>query len=104
MPKPDPLSDPNDYILDISSLKKPADSEASSQQSSDQPAAPQSSRTGAGKKPPFISVYFQCCHAYTRFYKSRDGKTYAGRCPKCMRQGSVSMHEVTDQERTFIAG
>jgi len=58
-------ADPRDYKLDISSLKDGA-----------------GSSTGLQGRP-FLSVLFDCCQVYQRIYRSPDGKTYRGRCPKC---------------------
>jgi len=32
---------------------------------------------------PWLSIYFKCCHTYTRIYRNRRGDAYEGRCPKC---------------------
>ena len=40
------------------------------------------SQDGSTPKP-FLSVQFFCCSVYQRIYRSADGKTYQGRCPKC---------------------
>lgn len=58
-------SDPRDYKLDISGLAPEAS-----------PPLPAPSR-------PFVSVLFDCCSVYQRIYRSADGKTYDGHCPKC---------------------
>lgn len=54
----------NDYKLDISSLKAPAEESAASPR-------------------PFLRVQFACCNVYQRIYRSVDEKSYQGRCPRC---------------------
>jgi hypothetical protein len=62
------VPDPRDDKLDLS---------ASSQ--------PQDRRPGAVGARPYISVHFACCGVYLRIYRSADGKSYSGRCPRCAR-------------------
>lgn len=54
----------------------------------------------------FIGVWFQCCHAYGRLYKSKDGKFYRGRCPKCLRSVQVRVDENNENatNRRFFRG
>ena len=63
-------SDPRDYKIDIAGLTPPA------------PASPAAAAASAR---PYLSVLFNCCRVYQRVYKSDDGRSYAGRCPKCAR-------------------
>lgn len=101
--KREPMSDPDDYILDLSSLKNQPDAareDAPKSLGETQKNGP----LGADGKPQFISVYFRCCNAYARFYRGRDGLAYVGRCPKCLRQGSVPAYEVGKDDRVFLAG
>lgn len=60
------MPDPRDYKLDLSS----------GDQSQNQ------GQSAAGARP-YVSVHFACCGVYLRIYRSADGKTYQGRCPKC---------------------
>lgn len=59
--------DPRDYRVELSGQ-----------------AAPGEAGSG-GQGRPFVSVHFQCCGAYQRIYRSADGKSYQGRCPRCAR-------------------
>lgn len=56
-----------------------------------------------GKKRQFLGIWFDCCGTYGRIYKSQDGTTYRGRCPKCLRSVTVRVGgEGTD--RRFFRG
>jgi hypothetical protein len=57
------VSDPRDYKLDLSGGGRPPD-------------------VASGARP-YISVHFACCSVYLRIYRSADGTSYIGRCPRC---------------------
>jgi PHP family Zn ribbon phosphoesterase len=77
------MADPRDYKLDISGL------------SQNDAANPQQGR-------PYLRVQFRCCNAYQRIYRSADGKTYNGRCPKCARPVKFVVGEGGTSCRDFI--
>jgi hypothetical protein len=62
------MSDPRDYKLDLSAL-----------------AEDDAARRANCKDRPFISVHFACCGVYRRIYRSANGKSYFGNCPRCAR-------------------
>ena len=82
------LSDPRDYVLDLSSnAGAPAIEPA---------ATPPDSR-------PYLSILFKCCNAYARIHKTRDGRAYAGHCPRCARAVHVPIGPGGTSNRQFIA-
>ena len=54
----------------------------------------------------FIGVWFECCHAYGRLYKNKEGTYYRGRCPRCLRPVSVPIDRNSDSatDRRFFRG
>ena len=73
----------HDYKLDISSL-------------------PREVASDAPKAKEFIGVKFNCCGTYQRIYKSADGKSYEGRCPRCMRPVRFLVGPGGTDERMFV--
>ena len=43
------------------------------------------------EKRPFLGVQFDCCGAYARVYRNKEGTAYVGRCPRCMRSVSFQV-------------
>ncbi len=39
--------------------------------------------SGEGAGTPYLRLWFRCAGQYVRAYRQRDGRAYAGRCPKC---------------------
>jgi hypothetical protein len=79
------MSDPRDYKLDLSSgaLSDP---------------------TREAREPvrPFISVHFACCGVFRRIYRSADGKSYLGHCPKCARPAHFKVGPGGTDAREFV--
>ena len=67
----DILSDPDDYILDLSS------GAAGGEQKGGEGIG--------GAVRAFLSIHFKCCKVYSRIYKNAAGDAYVGHCPRCAR-------------------
>ena len=78
------VQDP-DYVLSIDGLDEQADGGA----------------TAAKRR--WIGVRFDCCGVYQRLYKSRDGRSYRGRCPQCFRPVRIRVGPGGTNARFFIA-
>ena len=51
---------------------------------------------------PFLSVQFACCSVYQRIYRSADGTSYHGRCPRCGKPVKFTVGEGGTDSRAFI--
>lgn len=51
----------------------------------------------------FLGVRFQCAGAYARIYKAADGKSYQGRCPRCLKAIHVAIGASGQDSRQLIA-
>lgn len=58
------------------------------------------------QKRKFIGVWFECCHAYGRLYKNKEGTLYRGRCPKCLRwvKVPIDVNSENATNRRFFRG
>jgi hypothetical protein len=54
------------------------------------------------KPRPFLSVQFACCGVYQRIYKTADGMSYQGRCPRCGKPVKFAIGEGGTSSRAFI--
>lgn len=53
-------------------------------------------------KKPFLGIMFQCCHAYRRIYRNREGTAYEGRCPRCGMRARVPIRSNGTSRRFFV--
>ena len=85
------VPDPRD-IVDIDGLCPPQP----------KPRAPSPPQANAPAKP-FLMIWFRCCSTYGRLPKSADGRSYSGRCPKCLAKLDVPVGEGGTNRRMFEA-
>ncbi len=60
----------------------------------------QGSRT---QKRPYLSIYWKCCHVFSRIYKDKNQIKYEGFCPNCRAYLTVPIGSEGVSQRTFIA-
>ena len=83
------MTDTPDYYIDIPGLED-SESPGSAQQSQ-----------ATGRK--WIGVHFECCGAYQRIYRNREGTAYHGYCPRCGRPVHVRVGPGGTDARMFRA-
>ena len=94
MAQDSPLSDPRDYIVEISGQVVAG---------GDSPASHDADDTLAAAGRPYLSVHFKCCSTYNRIYKTADGAAYAGHCPKCAKPVRIKIGPGGSSTRLFTA-
>lgn len=52
---------------------------------------------------PWLSIYFECCRAYSRIYRAPDGRRYVGWCPRCGARLEVPIGPGGTTQRLFRA-
>ncbi len=78
--------DPRDYKVDLSTDARPADA-----------AQPVTSDAR-----PYVGVRFACCDVYVRIYRSPDGTSYRGHCPRCAKPVNFVVGAGGTDARTFV--
>ena len=89
------MSDPRDYKLDLRGTGAGADSGTDGRG-----APPGAAPAGAAR--PYLSVHFACCGVYQRVYRSADGRTYHGHCPRCAAPVRFVVGEGGTAARRFV--
>lgn len=56
-----------------------------------------------GRSRAWLGVMFDCCGVYSRIYRTRDGRAYAGHCPKCNMPVRVEIGSGGTDARIFRA-
>ncbi len=82
------MEEPPPYHLDIEGLEDPAGG-----------AAGQAGLCGR----PWVGIHFECCSAYARIYRNREGTAYHGRCPRCLRELTLRVGPDGTNARFFKA-
>jgi hypothetical protein len=82
-----------DYILDLSSVPRPASKAGD----------PADTSASARQARPWLAIYWKCCRVYSRIYRDRRGHAYEGRCPSCARAVQVPIGPGGTSARFFEA-
>jgi len=59
--------------------------------------------TKNSEKRSYLGIMFNCCNAYGRVYKNKEGTAYVGRCPRCLRSIKIKVGEGGTDRRFFNA-
>ena len=78
--------DPRDYKVELST---------------DGPSGEADAPTSSQPRP-YIGVRFACCDVYVRIYRSPDGKSYRGHCPRCAKPVNFVVGPGGTEARTFV--
>jgi hypothetical protein len=78
--------DPRDYKVELSTDE----------------SSRQADGVGAASPRPYIGVRFACCDVYLRIYRSPDGASYRGHCPRCAKPVNFVVGPGGTDARTFV--
>ena len=78
--------DPRDYKVELSTDAPPRETE----------------QAASARQRPYVGVRFACCDVYVRIYRSSDGKSYRGHCPRCAKPVNFVVGPGGTDARTFV--
>lgn len=81
--------DPRDYNVELSTEASKRDT-------------PTSETSASSPARPYLGVRFACCDVYVRIYRSPDGKSYRGHCPRCAKPVNFVVGPGGTDARTFV--
>jgi hypothetical protein len=84
------MRDDRDYKLDLSPQSGVTPSQP--ERATNPPTAPVR---------PYLSVHFACCNIYLRIYRTPDGQSYKGHCPRCNKQVTFAVGQGGTSSRIF---
>jgi len=87
-----PLTDPRDYVLDLSTAPAPSPA-----------TAPAESTSAPAPKSAYLSIHFRCCGVYAPIYRNREKTAYVGHCPRCARKAEIAIGPGGSTSRIFEA-
>lgn len=98
------MSDPRDYKLDLAGTGDAGGGAGRSVGKAPVSAVPSEVAPAPAANParPFLSVHFACCGVYQRVYRSADGRSYHGRCPRCTMPVRFVVGDGGTGARTFV--
>lgn len=99
---PPPLSDPRDYILELSTAPSPSPANTPTVPGPT-PSSFNVQRSTLAPKP-HLSIHFKCCNIYAPIYKDAAGTAYAGHCPRCAKPLRIPIAPGGTSARIFEAG
>ncbi|MDF2576920.1 MAG: hypothetical protein K0S74_404 [Chlamydiales bacterium] len=59
---------------------------------------------GMSSRTKYISIYWKCCHIFSRIYQNKNGTAYQGCCPRCLKSVEAPIGPQGTSQRMFMAG
>ncbi len=93
------MDEPPTYHLDVEGVDDPLHARGSADEQAR--GAPLRHRPPHAR--PWIGIRFDCCNVYTRIYRDSEGRSYRGRCPRCLRTVTLRVGPSGTNARFFVA-